>query len=193
MKYPLLFLALITVLSTATAQIKVNPHIGINAIANEAVVDGTTIEGKVGFTAGVFVRIGTDNRLFLLPGFQYSALSMAGFRDEPGTVIELGNAQAEYIKIPLNIGLNLTGDDGILKIYLQAGLTPSFTVNKEALFEGIQNEIENQSFVLGGNIGIGVDVLFGTFLLNYEGGFTEVIKAANTTTNIWTIGFGVRL
>ena len=193
MRKLLLLLTSIILFQAAEAQVKVNSHIGFNVIDTEAMVDETRIEGRAGFTAGIFARIGADNRFFLVPGLQYYALSLAGFQNKPNSVLHLGTAQAKYIKVPLNAALNLTGDGGLLKIFIQGGLTPSFTINSDRLFADIQQDIKNRNFVLGANIGVGVDVLFGTLWVNYEGGFTEVIKAADTTTNIVSVTFGLRL
>lgn len=174
-------------------QIKLNPHIGLNSIVGDMTVEGTEFQGDVGLVAGVFVRVAEDNALFLLPGIQYYTYRHAVLDTSGPSNLEIGDTNLKYVKIPLNVAYTLTGKGGSVKLFVNGGFTPSFAISEpEDIVTDVLPNIRQKDFLLGGNLGIGLDVLMGTIWFNYETSATKIYEEADTSTSLFTLAAGIR-
>ena len=121
------FLMAFVVVGTVQAQIKVNPKVGFNASAVDAKVQNITAEARYGWNAGIDLRMG-DGAVFFKPGLHYYNFTADLFQDvnQPGDVPMKDETTIQSLKLPVNAGIRLTGDGGLLGVNVHGGVTPSY-------------------------------------------------------------------
>ncbi len=190
MKNCISFLVIFLCIGSVFGQVKLNPHFGLNIIANDTSIDTLNISGGVGFSGGVYLRIGTDSNLYGVTGLQYAGLNMAAYSSDGS--VELGKAETKFIKIPFNLALKFINLK-VVSAYVQGGVTGSFAFNKEQdILPNLGPLIRSKGFVLGGNFGAGVDILFATFFVNYETGLSKLLNDADESSNVLTFTAGFK-
>lgn len=175
-------------------QIKINPKIGINASNLETDIRDLTAEARVGWNLGLDLRMG-GGMVFFNPGIHYYSFaadltpnitSQTNFDVRNQTTIQ-------NIKVPVNIGINLTGTGGLMNIWIKGGGSANF-------FGGVK-QVDGSSLVtddfskvnFGLNLGVGVDVLLFTIDATYELGQTNFFAEGDSRNNMLTVSAGIKL
>ncbi len=174
-------------------KLQVSPKVGVNAsgLSYELQNINTETEARVGFNAGVDFRIG-EGFLQLHPGAHYYSFTADLMRTDNQDINFEEQTTIQQLKLPLNIGLNLTGDGGLLGLYIKGGITPSIllSVTERDNFDISADDIN--TFILGSNVGVGVDLFsFLTVEANYEIGMTDFFKDAGGRNNVFTLSAGL--
>ncbi len=187
-------------LAPLAAQVKFTPRVGVNASALDANLTAINAEAeaRAGWNAGIDLRLG-DGIIFLNPGlhyYSYTTRLIEGL-DQPNTIDLSSENTVQSLRAPINLGLRLTGDNGLLGLYLKGGVTPAYvlgiTEKEKPVLPLFTYGIEDLNrFTWGGNAGIGIDFLFLTAELNYEIGLTDFFKATEGRNNILTFSAGLK-
>ena len=198
MKSNLLILTVLAILlgsfSAQAQRVRFSPKVGMNFSGLEKELMDFKTNARVGYNVGFDLRIG-DGFFQLHPGAHYHSfsadlISRDNIDEQRPDLKEKTTIQ--QIKVPLNIGLNLTGDGGIIGIYAKGGLTPSVLlgVKERADFELTKDDLN--TFVVGTNFGIGVDILnLINVDFNYEIGMTNLFDGQDSKNNVFTVGVGL--
>lgn len=193
MKRIFLVAALLGAFLTTQAQIEFNPKIGVNASGLDAQINDFKTEARAGWNAGFDLRIG-DNMIFFQPGVHIYNMNAALSQNPDLDDVSLlqGETSIQTIKFPVNLGLRLTGGDGLINIYALGGLTPTLLagVRESANFALTEDDVND--FTLGANIGAGVDLFFLTFDVRYEIGLQDFYTNSAGKNNILTANVGIR-
>lgn len=189
----LLFLGTFCFPIISQGQIKINPKLGVNASNLETDIRDLTAEARVGWNLGLDLRMG-GGMIFFNPGIHYYSFaadltpnitSQTNFDVRNQTTIQ-------NIKVPVNIGINLTGSGGLLNIWVKGGGSANF-------FGGVK-QVDGASLVsddfskvnFGLNLGVGVDVLFVTVDATYELGQTNFFSEGESRNNMLTVSAGIK-
>ncbi len=189
----LLFLGTFCFPIISQGQIKINPKLGVNASNLETDIRDLTAEARVGWNLGLDLRMG-GGMIFFNPGIHYYSFaadltpnitSQTNFDVRNQTTIQ-------NIKVPVNIGINLTGSGGLLNIWVKGGGSANF-------FGGVK-QVDGSSLVsddfskvnFGLNLGVGVDVLFVTVDATYELGQTNFFAEGESRNNMLTVSAGIK-
>lgn len=176
----------------AEAQVKVNPKVGVNISGLESTLNDFKAEGRIGWNAGLDFRMG-QGVFFFNPGlhyYNYTARLVSDY-DLPTDLLE-GETTIQNIKMPVNVGISLTGQNRFLNIYAKGGVTPTYTlgVKEQSIFSLNRDDLEPWAF--GANLGVGVDLWFLTVDATYEIGLTPFFKNADGNNNMLTLSAGLR-
>ncbi|HMQ46674.1 MAG TPA: porin family protein [Saprospiraceae bacterium] len=184
-------LALFTV--PAMAQVKVLPKVGLNFSGVDAKLQDLRAEARVGWNAGLDFRIG-DGVLFLNPGLHYYSYTARLIQDvsDNNPVKFQEETTIQNMKLPVNLGIHITGDDGLLGLHIKGGIVPTYVigVDEKAGFSFDKNDLN--TFTLGANVGAGVDILFLTVDANYEIGLNNFFADAEGKNNMFTLSVGLK-
>lgn len=176
------------------AQVDISPKVGVNISALDTKLQDIRTEARVGWNAGVDVRLGGDRMIFLQPGLHYYSFSADLMKDiDQDTELNLSEQTTiQQVKMPVNVGFNLTGDGGLLGLHVLGGITPTFVtgVKERPNFDLSKDDLN--AFTLGANVGIGVDILFLTANLGYEIGLNDFFKDAEGKNNVLTLSVGLK-
>ena len=178
----------------ASAQIKLNPKVGVNISALDANIRDIQTEARAGWNVGLDTRIG-EGVVFLNPGLHYYNYTAKLIKDinNPQDFENLENeTKIQSVKLPVNIGINLTGDGGMLGIHALGGISTNYMINVKEKSDVDFNIDDLNRFTWGANIGVGVDVLFLTVNATYEIGLSEYFKDASGKNNMFTLSAGVK-
>lgn len=187
-------------LSTLSAQVKFTPRVGVNASALDAKLSDINAEAKAraGWNAGIDLRLG-EGIIFLNPGVHYYSYTTRLIEDldQPGTIDLSAENTIQSLRAPINLGLRLTGDNGILGLYVKGGVTPAYvlgmTEKEKPVLPLFSYQLEDLNrFTWGGNAGIGIDFLFLTAELNYEIGLTDFFNNTEGRNNMLTFSAGLK-
>ena len=175
------------------AQTSFNPKAGMNitSIASETAAEH---QGNlVGFNIGADLRFKKkEGWFFVQPGLHYYSIGAVPV-SEDATSEELEQIPTfNSLKLPLAAGMYLTGADGILRIRVNAGITPTVLTGVEENQLGIDKS-DFRGATLGLNGGIGIEVLFVTLDLNYEHGLSDLYSNAPGTANTFSISAGIKI
>lgn len=193
MKRIILVALMLGTLVAAQAQIEFNPKVGVNASGLDATIKDFKTEARAGWNAGFDLRIG-DEMLFFQPGVHIYNMN-ADLSTDP-TLEDVSFFQDEttiqMVKFPINLGLRLTGKDGLLNIYALGGVTPTLLagVKESSSFSLTEEDIND--FTYGANIGAGVDLFFLTFDVRYEMGLKDFYVNSPGKNNMLTANVGIR-
>jgi len=195
--FPKISLALLFVFSfvfAASAQsVKVSPQVGVNFSAVDAKIQDIRAESRVGWNAGLDLRIG-ERIVYLNPGLHYFNNTARLFKDveSPDEVNFEEETTIQSLKAPLNLGFRLTGDNGLLGIRVKGGVTPTYvmSVNEKDGFAFDKEDLN--TFTWGANVGAGLDVLFFTLDVNYEIGLNDYFKEVEGSNNVLSLNLGLK-
>lgn len=188
-----LALALLFTAQLSYAQVKVSPKVGLNVSALDASLNDLKTEARTGWHAGVDFRMG-DGIFFLNPGLQYQSYNtrlttdlgqddLTEFKEE---------TSIQSLKAPLNLGLRLTGDNGLLGLHVKGGITPTYVLGVKEV-DNINFDVDRLNrLTWGANMGVGIDFLFLTADLTYEKGLSEYFKDDTGKNNIVSLSVGLK-
>ncbi len=185
--------ALMFFTANLSAQVHINPKVGVNVSAVDAKLQDITAEARVGWNAGLDLRFG-EGAFYFNPGvhyFNYTARLIKDV-DDPDDVEFKDETSIQNLKVPVNIGLRLTGDGGFLQLHAKGGVTPTYVlgVKEKTDFAFDKNSLKDWTF--GANVGLGVDILFLTVDLNYEIGLSDYFESAEGKNNMLTLSAGIK-
>lgn len=187
-----LVLALLLVGTNLSAQLRVNPKVGVNFSGIDAKLNDINAEARVGWNAGIDFRFG--KALFFNPGIHYYNYTARLLKDvdNPNDVDIREETTIRNLKIPVNIGLKLTGNDGLLQIYAKGGAAATYTlgVQEKNGFAFDKDSLKDWTF--GANVGLGVDILFLTIDATYEIGLTDFFNDVEGKNNVFTLSAGLK-
>lgn len=193
MRQSIVLAALILLSLPALAQVRVNPKVGVNISALDTKIQDIDAEARVGWNAGLDFRIG-EGIFFLQPGIHYYSFTARLFQDvSPDTDVDLREETTiQTLRAPVNLGLRLTGDDGLIGLHLKGGVVPAYvlSVKEKPVFQLDREDLRD--FTLGANIGAGVDILFFTLDASYEIGLSPFFADSDERNNMFTLSAGVK-
>jgi hypothetical protein len=193
-KIGFLFIAIAFLCSAQiTAQVVINPKVGFNASAIDANFKDITAEARFGWNAGVDLRVG-EGIFFFKPGLHYYNFTANLFKDvnAPGDIPLKDETTIQSLKLPVNAGLRITGEGGLIGVNVHGGVMPSYIlgVRERSLVPFLREDLKD--FTLGANLGLGIDILLFTVEANYEIGLTPFFESANGKNNMLTVTAGVK-
>ncbi|HKK77948.1 MAG TPA: outer membrane beta-barrel protein [Saprospiraceae bacterium] len=193
MKKLFLFSLLLFTVLSLRAQVTFNPKIGVNASGLDARIDDFRSEARAGWNAGFDLRIG-ERMVFFQPGVHIYNMN-AQLSQEPGlddVNFLQDQTTIQLVKFPVNMGIRLTGTNGLLNIYALAGVTPTLLagVRESSSFSLTEDDIND--FTYGANIGAGVDLFFLSLDVRYEVGLNDFYSNSPGRNNILTANVGIR-
>lgn len=197
----ILFVAVMLSTHYSFAQVRFSPKVGVNVSALDATLEDidADAQARAGWNAGLDMRLG-DGMFFLAPGLHYYSFTtrlMQGF-DNPEEIDFSSESSVQSLRAPINIGLRLTGDNGLLGIYAKGGVTPAYVLGIKQQDEVSIPEIPTfqlddlNRFTWGANVGAGIDLLFLTAELNYEIGLNDFFKNSAGRNNMLTMSVGLK-
>ena len=185
--------ALLFSLQTSYAQITISPKVGLNVSAIDAQLGDLDAEARTGWHAGLDFRVG-DGILFLNPGIQYhsyTARLMSNINQD--TRIDFTEETTiQSVKIPLNLGLRITGDNGLIGLHVKGGIVPTYVMGIKEVNNFDFNVDDLSRLTWGTNIGVGIDFLFMTADLSYEKGLTDYFADVEGKNNVLLLSVGLK-
>ena len=177
----------------AMAQVKVNPKVGVNFSGVDAQLQDITAEARVGWNAGIDLRVG-EGFLFFNPGAHYYSYTARLIKDveKPGDVKFEDETTIQNVKIPVNLGIRLTGDNGLIGLHVKGGVVPTMVTGVTEKQDFSFNKDDLNTFTLGANVGAGIDFLVFTLDANYEIGLNDFFKDAEGRNNMLTVSLGLK-
>lgn len=195
--------------SLAQAQTVFNPKVGVNF--SEITSDNINLSEdgvRAGLNAGIDFRIGgADNVVFFQPGLHYYNIGSqftASIDDQTGVDgvnTEVNDAITVHsLKVPVNVGVYLTGTDGAVHVRLNGGVIPTFVLGVgESDIEVSSDDFNSASWGLNG--GLGFDFSIVSLDFNYEHGLSDILDEVeninatdiNGRNRIFTVSVGVVL
>lgn len=152
-----------------SAQVRLNPKIGLNAYDVSAEDGNYQIDGKTGFHAGLDLRIG--DKVYFQPGAHYYALR-ADF-GEDGVIENLltDDIALQTVRVPVLIGTSIINADAFaLRAHVGGvGLFP-LNVNDNSF---LITKSDYKSVNFGAVVGAGLDLGKLTVDINYDFGLTD--------------------
>jgi len=176
---------------SSQAQWEIKPTFGINMshLTTEHVDWGT--EGRVGYQFGVGVLVG--KKFYFEPGIYWNTTSSDIY--DKNSAVELNfNHSTSFIRIPVNIGYHILGnEESLADLRFFVGPAVSFITSvKDDSGELSKDEFKSMLFDI--NAGLGVDVWFLFLEWNYVFGLTPVFKDGhnNAKDQIFYVNLGAR-
>lgn len=191
----LLGLLAATFISTVVvAQVDVVPRFGVHASGLDAKLTDFKTEASTGWNAGLDLQLGRG-MIFLQPGAHYYRYNADLTRaPELEDAFELkGQTTISQIKTPVNLGLRLTGEGGLLDIYATGGVVPTFLMGVRETDAFAFNESDLNAFTWGASVGAGVNLWFLNLDMRYEWGISDFLVDSNAKNNVFTAAVGIRL
>lgn len=189
--YSLLFICLAVL--TASAQVDFNPKIGVNASGLDARIKDFRTEARAGWNAGFDLRVGND-MFFFQPGVHIYNMNAELSQDPDLDDVSIlrDETTIQLVKFPVNLGMRLTGGNGLINIYALGGITPTLLAGVRESSNIPLTEDDINDFNLGANVGAGVDLFFLTFDVRYEVGLKDFYTDASGKNNVLTASVGLR-
>lgn len=185
--------AFILLSAAAFGQVTFNPKVGANVSGLDAKLKDFQTEAKVGWNAGFDLRLG-EGFIYLQPGLHYNSATARLFQDlDVNDNIKLEDETTiQSLKLPVNIGLRLTGDSRWLGVHAVGGITPTYLLGVKEQPSFPLNREDLKNWTLGANVGLGIDILFFTVDATYEIGLSDYFENAAGKNNMFTLSAGVR-
>ena len=186
-------LAVILFSLPSMAQVRVNPRVGVNFSGVNAQLQDITADARVGWNAGIDLRVG-DGFLFFNPGAHYYSYTARLIKnvEKPDDVKFQDETTIQNIKLPVNLGIRLTGDNGLLGLHVKGGVVPTMVTGVKEKQDFAFNKDDLNTFTLGANVGAGIDFLIFTLDANYEIGLNDFFKDAEGRNNMLTVSMGLK-
>lgn len=177
----------------ALAQVKVNPKVGVNFSALDVKLQDITADARVGWNAGLDFRMG-DGIFYFMPGAHYYSYTARLVKEvqAPDDLKLRDETTIQNLKVPINLGIRITGDNGLLGIHLHGGVVPSMVLGVTERTDFAFDRGRLNTFTWGANMGVGIDLLFLTLDASYEIGMSDFFKNAEGRNNMLTISAGVK-
>lgn len=165
MRFPLAALVLVLAPLPAAAQLSINPKAGVSVSDMKDATDGVDTKGRMGYQAGVDLRLG--GAFFLQPG---AHLQQTG--------LEIGGADIDVrgVHVPVLFGLRLGAGPAGVRVVGGPAVTIVRSVNDNA--SGITEELLRERR-LGGMLGVGADLMGLTVDLTGEFGLDNFYRAGS--------------
>ncbi|MEQ9443550.1 MAG: outer membrane beta-barrel protein [Cyclobacteriaceae bacterium] len=168
-----------------------NPKVGMNisTLSTEDSENGMRTGLQLG--ADFIVKSNKESWFFWQPGLHFYHTGVQPV-NETTTEAELEN-QFYYnsLKVPVSGGLYLTGSNGILRIRVNAGITPTILLGVSENQYGVTRE-DFKGVTVGLNGGVGIEVLIVTLDLSYEHGLTPMLNGNDGINQMFSISAGIR-
>ena len=177
----------------AMAQVKVNPKVGVNFSGVDAQLQDITANARVGWNAGLDLRIG-NGFLFFYLGAHYYNYTARLIKDVegPNDVKLEDETTIQNFKLPVNLGIRLTGDNGLIGLHVKGGVVPTMVLGVTEKQDFSFNKDDLNTFTMGANVGAGIDFLVFTLDANYEIGLNDFFKDAKGRNNMLTVSLGLK-
>gem|GEM_PF-457894 len=189
----LLFTFLMVLAAQLPAQVVVNPKVGINFSGFKGDIKDFQAESRVGWNAGIDLRFG-ESAFYFTPGLHYYSFTAelqknSNLQDN----IQLEeNTSIQSLRAPLNLGIRLTGEGGLMALHARGGIVPSYTLSVQEK-ENFDLDIDDLNrFNYGANVGLGLDIAIFTVDVNYEFGLSEPFKDSGEKPNFLTASVGIK-
>lgn len=190
----LLALLLVVLAFSAHAQLKVIPKVGVNFSGVDGNIADFRAEARVGWNAGLDFRLG-EGRLFLYPGIQFNNYTARLIQDvsiDPDDLLLREETTIQALKAPLNLGLRLNRENGLINLFVRGGVTPTYVLGLREK-NGIPfTKDDLNAFTWGANAGLGIDLLFLTIDANYEWGLNDYFSNTTGRNDVFTVSAGIR-
>jgi len=190
-------------ITTASAQLRFGPEVGLNLTSIQSKMDGTSDNSdmKVGARIGGVVDIPVTGGLYVRPGIQFSMMGGKEKQDFFGTTVT-STLNLNYIQVPVNV-LYKFGQEGDGRFYV--GVTPylGFGIGGKVKVEDVSADIkfgsgddaDVKSMDFGAGIKVGYELPMGLYVdVAFLQGLSNNVPNGNsdfksTNRNI-TIGVG---
>ncbi|MEY2905071.1 MAG: hypothetical protein RJA52_1087 [Bacteroidota bacterium] len=179
---------------SASGQVMVNPKIGVNASNFDTQIRDIRAEARIGWNAGVDFRIGKGMFSFI-PGLHYYSFTTSTVPNVgTGTNFDVRQETTiQNVKLPINFGLRLTGQGGLMSIWLKGGgVANMFAGIREGSTPTPLLEEDFSKVNFAANAGIGMDILVFTIEATYEMGLTPFFETGNEKNNMLVVSAGIR-
>ena len=186
-----LFTAIIVLLGAISlqGQILFHPQIGGNYDAISEEFAGYDSEGvQLGIVAGCDLRI-PESKFFFNPGFFYSNTQSNLITEikEEEEILEISR-----VKLPVRLGYYFSDVDNLVRFRMNVGVQGSWLMEIKS-DEDTFNEDDFNDTLLDATAGIGVDIIWLTFDLNYTYGLSPFLKVNDSHSNVVTATVGLAL
>jgi hypothetical protein len=191
----------IIIFTNVCAQEVINPVLGLNFSALTSDPPGLESQLRVGWHIGLNGRFGS--RFYFQPGVHYAILGKELTSVEDIDTLKKGSFKSDVhaLRIPLLVGMQLINTEekeSPFNINVHAGLSGAVILSISD-----NTTVKKEDFVspiFSGVFGVGVDLLFLTFEVDYEVGLTKVfdetkriVSDAKNNAVLMTLGGKFRL
>ena len=168
------------------AQVKVNPKVGVHTAAIEADLGDMDTDVRAGWNAGLDFRVGRN--VYFSPGIHFysTKADLTSTIDDRDDFRFRNETQIQSLKAPLNVGIKLLG----LRAY--GGVTPTYILGTNDVPDFTFDTDNLNRLTWGGNLGVGLDLLFLTVDATYEIGLTDYFKEAEGSNNVFSLSVGLK-
>ena len=175
------------------AQVRVSPKVGVNLSGLDTKLTDFDAEARAGWHAGLDFCMG-EGFFFLNPGVQYQSYTARLVQNiDQNTEVNFSDETTiQSLKAPLNLGLRITGDNGLLGLHLKGGIVPTYVLGVKEVNDFNFSEDRLNRLSWGANMGVGIDLLFFTADLTYEKGLTDFFKDAEGKNNVLSLSVGLK-
>ena len=190
---PLLFLAVMTC-SSAYAQIRINPQVGISASSLSTDPEGAEASARFGYQFGAYLRIG--DRLFFQPGIFWQR---SGTELRTASEVDLSTIKDEVdldaLFASIGAGYRVL-DTNPFAVRVSGALAGTAIMNVRENLLGLDTDNFNV-ILLGLPVGLGVDILnLISVDASYEFGLTNVFSdifgiEVDAVNNVFRLNVGV--
>ncbi|NRB62417.1 MAG: outer membrane beta-barrel protein [Saprospiraceae bacterium] len=179
--------------TSLVAQIDIVPRFGVHASGLDAKLADFKTEASTGWNAGIDLQLGRG-MVYLQPGAHYHRFNadLTSNPDIEGALELKGKTTISQIKTPLNLGVRLTGEDGLIDVYALGGVVPTFLMGVQESETFAFDEGDLNDFTWGTNVGLGLNVWFLNLDVRYEWGLTDFLVDSSAKNNVFTATVGVR-
>jgi len=185
------FALLMTLTLTLAAQVRISPKAGINLSLVDASLPDFDTEARAGWNVGVDARLG-KGMIFLQPGLHYLNYTADLLEYESADFDLREQTTIQSLKAPLNLGIRLFGDNGLIGLHVRGGIVPTYVLGvKEADNFAFSADRLNR-LTWGANAGVGLDLLIFTADISYEHGLTDFFKDTTGGNNVLTMSVGFK-
>jgi hypothetical protein len=189
----LLFAFALMLAAQLPAQVVVNPKVGVNFSGFKGDIKDFQAESRIGWNAGIDFRFG-ESAFYFTPGLHYynfTAELQKNTNLQDNLRLE-ENTTIQSLRAPVNLGIRLTGEGGLMALHARGGVIPAYTLSVQEK-ENFDLTVEDLNrFNYSANVGLGLDVAIFTVDVNYEFGLSEPFKDSVEKPNFLTAAVGVK-